>query len=182
MSQRGFIALPMVAWGAIAAGAVILALGVAVKVQTSRLETSKAETVAVQVKFDLFAAKVKQLGEEAAIVAKAKDAQNKALKEKIDETSAKARADLAALYARYSRLRNSRESAGVSSLPSPATGSTSPALATFDRETLDRGLAVADGILQEGAERILLRGDSAIADLNAAKGWAQKLSMTLSEK
>jgi len=54
-----------------------------------------------------------------------------------------------------------------------APGSSSPERACFDRAALDRGLANADGLLQEGAIGILQRGDQAIVDLNTAKCWAR---------
>ena len=62
MKQTGFIALPMMGWAAIAAGVVIAGLGIALKIQSARLETSKAETVAVQGKFDAFVSQAKALG------------------------------------------------------------------------------------------------------------------------
>ena len=42
-TQRGFVQLSAMAWGAIAAGVVMLGMVVALKVQTHRLETCKAE-------------------------------------------------------------------------------------------------------------------------------------------
>ena len=48
MRQRGFIQLPMMAWGAIAAGVVILGLGVALKVQSARLESCQADRVKLE--------------------------------------------------------------------------------------------------------------------------------------
>ena len=55
--ERGFIQLTALAWGAIAAGAVIVALGIALKVQSSRLDTCKDEHA-------LFVATTKALGDE----------------------------------------------------------------------------------------------------------------------
>lgn len=46
--QRGFLHLPMMAWGAIAAGVVILGLGVALKVQSARLESCQADRVKLE--------------------------------------------------------------------------------------------------------------------------------------
>ena len=45
MNERGFFlpALPIAAWGAIAAGVVIVGLGIALKIQSTRLDSVKAE-------------------------------------------------------------------------------------------------------------------------------------------
>jgi len=150
----------------IAIGAVILALGAAVWVQTERLDTVKKE-------YADFVAKIKALGEAQEVIAKAKDAENQKAKERADEQNRKAKRDLAGLYDAYGKLldTNSR----LSQLPEVPPGSPSPADITFDRASLDRGLAAADGILQSGAAKILRRGDEAIADLDSSKLWAQGL-------
>ena len=103
MTQRGFIlpALPVMAWAAIGASVVILALGVAVKVQTSRLE-------AVRQEFATFQAQTKALGDIAAAKAKSEiDRQARLLKE-TEATSEKAKSDLAATLKRLRDARNSR--------------------------------------------------------------------------
>lgn len=181
MNERGFVlpALPMMAWGAIAAGVVIAGLGIALKIQSARLETSKAETVAVQAAFDLFKQEVKLLGEQQAEKAKAQDLLNAQFKEKANVELAKSKTELSGLYAAYRKLRQQGSHTYSSPLPAASATAASPALATFDREVLDRGLAIADGILQEGAEKILQRGDTAIVELNVSKRWAQKLSYTM---
>ena len=147
------------------AGILILLLGAAVKVQSSRLDTCKTEHAA-------FVAQVKAAGDAQESATKLKDEQNKLAKEKSDAQNAKAKRDLAGLYDAYGKLldTNSR----LSQLPQAAPGSTSPADITFDRASLDRGLAVADGILQSGAAKILRRGDEAITDLDTGKTWAQQ--------
>ena len=147
-------------------GILILLLGAVVKVQSSRLETCKTEHAA-------FVVQVKAAGDAQQAATKLKDEQNKLAKEKSDAQNAKAKRDLAGLYDAYGKLldTNSR----LSQLPQAAPGSTSPADITFDRASLDRGLAVADGILQSGAAKILRRGDEAVTDLNTAKTWAKDL-------
>ena len=104
MNERGFFlpALPMVAWGAIAAGVVIVGLGIGLRVQTARLETAKAETVAVQGRFDAFVAQEKAAGELA---------QQAALKKEQD--NAKQIKD--AVTSRDAALAKLRQSAGTSS-------------------------------------------------------------------
>ena len=106
--------------------------------------------------------------------ADAKDEENRIAKEKADAQNAKQKRDLAGIYDAYRSLRDQRISAGSSLLPAAASSAASSATACFDRPALDRGMADADGVLQGGAEKILLRGDTAIVDLNTAKAWAQK--------
>ena len=101
----------------------------------------------------------------------AKDAENRKAKEKADAQNAKSRRDLDGLYAAYRSLRDQRQR---SLLPAATPGSSSAAGACFDRASLDRGMEEADGVLQSGAEKILLRGDKAIVDLNSGRQWAQK--------
>jgi len=169
MKQRGFIALPLMAWGAIAAGAVILGLGIAVKVQTSRLTTSKAETVAVQSKFDAFVAQAKAIGDAQNAKAKAIEVIDKQRKEKADYDNAKAQRDLAGVYAAYRSLRDSRTNPGSGILPPAASGSSDPTRACFDRAGLDSAISTLD----RGVAGILGKGDSAIVNLNTARQWAK---------
>src|SRR3990167_3595838 len=159
------ISLSPTMYGVVGAGVIILALGAAVKVQTTRLDSVKKE-------YAEFVAKVKALGEAQEVIAKAKDAENQKAKERADEQNRKAKRDLAGLYDAYGKLLNA--GAGSSPLPQAPTGASSPADITFDRAELDRGLAAADGILQSGAAKILRRGDEAIADLDTGKTWAQQ--------
>ena len=69
LKQRGFIALPLTTWAMLGLGMIVLGLGMAVKVQTARLDAAKAEHAA-------FVAQVKQNGEIAAKAAKLKEAQD----------------------------------------------------------------------------------------------------------
>ena len=164
MKQQGFITLPIMGWAAIAAGVVIVGLGIAVKVQTSRLDAVKAE-------YAQFKGGVQAIGEAAKIATAAREAADKDKKERADAENLRAKRDLAGVYSAYRSLRDQRARGSV--LPEAAPGSTGAATACFDRSALDRGMADADGVLQQGAEKILLRGDAAIVDLNTAKSWAQ---------
>ena len=146
------------------AAAIVLALSGAVYVQTARLDTCKAEHAK-------FVAEVKAVGDAQEAATKLKDVENQKTKERADEQNRKAKRDLAGLYDAYGKLldTNSR----LSQLPEAPADSASPTDITFDRASLDRGLEVADGILQSGAAKILRRGDEAVTDLNTAKAWAQ---------
>ena len=152
------------AWLGIGAAVLIAALGMALKVQTGRLDAAKAEYAAFKVKVEI-------LGEQAQKAAKARELEDLATKKRADDENAKTKRDLAGVYDAYRSLRAQR--AGGSLLPAAAPGSSSPQRACFDRAALDLGLAKADGLLQEGAIGILQRGDQAIVDLNTAKGWAR---------
>jgi len=156
--------LSTTSWITVGAAVVIAALGTALKVQTSRLDAVKTEYAA-------FTAKVEVIGEQAAKAAKTRELEDLATKKRADNENAKTKRDLAGVYDAYRSLRAQR--AGGSLLPAAPAGAASADRACFDRAALDRGLANADGLLQEGAIGILQRGDQAIVDLNTAKGWAR---------
>jgi hypothetical protein len=152
-------------WVAVGGALLVVGLGAAVKIQSSRLETSKAETIAVQGKFDAFVAQAKALGD--AQNAKAK------LKVKVDETAAKSRTDLAALYAKYRGLRNSAAaSAGSGQLPPAAAVTSSAARTCFDTAKL----VAAMGRLETGVPGIVEQGDVARLRLSSAAEWAASLA------
>lgn len=165
MRQRGFIQLPLMGWAALAAGVVILALSVALKVQSSRLESEQQAHVATQAKFAGFVAETKRLGDEAKAKA---DAQAKADKQAKEKTDASYKSDLANLADAYRRLRDSRAGAGGSILPAPEAGSRSPERASFNRAELDLALRNFD----TGVAGIVEEGDKARIGLDAAKRWA----------
>ena len=58
MTERGFIALPPMAWGAIAAGVVIAGLGIALKVQSARLESCQADRVKLEAQARVLGAQI----------------------------------------------------------------------------------------------------------------------------
>jgi len=154
INQRGFVV-----YGAIAALMVIGGLSVYAKVQSSRLEAVKAEYAGFQ-------AQVKAAGEVAQAKAKAKEAADKQLKEKIDNENKTLRANLAAASKRMSDARTS-----VRFLPAPTTGTVSPTV-TADRAGLEDALRNFDSAVA----RLVDQGDQAIADLNSAKQWAKALN------
>ena len=157
MNQRGFIQLPLMAWGAIAAGAVILSLTGAVYVQTLRLASCKAE-------FAEFKGGVEAIGKAAEKAAKDKAMQDKLFKEKADAQNTSA---LASLRATVKRLRDASPS-GSFVPPAPA-GASRPDLACYSRpEYLG-----ATGNLVEGLRRLADEGAEAAVGLNTAKEWAK---------
>ena len=158
--QRGFIALPGMAWAAIAAAVVIAGLGIALKVQTSRLDAVRAEYAQVK-------GGVEALGHAAELAAKTKEAEDAVKKEKADAQNAKTKRDLAGLYAAYGSLRDQR--ARGSLLPEAAPGASSAVRIAFDRAGFDSALSGFD----KGVTGLLAEGDGAIADLNTAREWAR---------
>lgn len=144
-------------WIAVGAAVLIAGLGIAVKVQTSRLDAVKQE-------YATFKAEVKAAGEAAQKLADARTAADKLNKEKTDAKHKKAVADLAATV---KRLHDERANSNL--LPAAAPGSRSPEIAAFDRTQLERALS---GFV-EGTANLITEGSQAVIDLNAAKEWAK---------
>ena len=155
--QRGFIQLSMMAWGAIAAGAVILALSGAVYVQTLRLTASKAE-------FAEFKGGVEALGRAAEKAALDQAMRDKLFKENADAENARL---TVALNARTKQLRDARAGSGF--VPAAPAGAASPGTASFDRAELERAVRALDSAVQG----LVDEGSKATVDLNTAKAWAQ---------
>lgn len=161
MREQGFIALQIGAYAAIGAAVVIAGLGIALKVQTSRLEAVKAEYAG-------FVAQVNAVGEAAEKAAKLKEAEDRKRKEDADAQLTRSRRELAALGDAYRSLRDARSRSGFLSPAAP--GAADPGRACLDRAELERTLeridAVGAGIAQEG--------DQARIGLDSVKAWARK--------
>lgn len=153
--QQGFVALPITSWIMLGMGAIILILGIAVKFQTVRLESCRAESIA-------FRESVRVQGEAAEKKAKEQEKADKLKKEKADENLRKLRATNADLNR---RLRDNASRSFVS--PSSAdTGK--PQVACFNQPAIDAAI-------KRFAERVAglaEQGQNAIDDLNNAKQWA----------
>lgn len=61
--QGGFVTLPLMGWLAVAAGAAILALSVALKVQSSRLDAAKADLEACATRYETALASIRKQNE-----------------------------------------------------------------------------------------------------------------------
>ena len=144
-------------WLAVGAAVLIAGLGIAVKVQTSRLDAVKTE-------YATFKAEVKATGEAAQKVADAQKAADKAKKENTDAKHKKTVADLADTV---KRLHDERANTDI--VPPAAPGSRSPEVAAFDRTQLNGALSS----FVEGAANLVTEGSQAVIDLNAAKEWAK---------
>lgn len=155
------IPIPPTAYAALGAVLVIGGLGVALKVQTARLDAAKAEYAA-------FVAQTKAIGEAAAKAAKEREDADRKRKEDADAQLSRSRRDLAALGDAYRSLRDARRNGGFLSAPAP--GAADPGRACLERAELERTLeridAVGAGIAQEG--------DQARIGLDSVKDWARK--------
>lgn len=142
---------------ALAAAALVIAgLGVAVKVQTSRLEACQENHAA-------FVADVRARGEEQERRAAEQAAADRKAKERSDAEAKRLRADNDRLA---DRLRDERARSGY--VPAAPAGARRPDLACFDRAELERAL----GQLDAGVSRIAREGDAARIDLDVARRWA----------
>lgn len=148
--------LGFVLYAALGALVVIAGLSIALKVQSSRLDSVKHEYAAFQ-------AQVKALGDVAEAKARAKEKADLEAKRRIDNENKSLRANLAA---ESKRLRDARASSSFL----PSTGTATPSVTvTANRAKLEAALRDFDTTVA----RIVDEGDSAIADLNAAKSWVK---------
>ena len=153
MNSKGFI-FPSL-YIALISGAIVLVLGIALKVQSSRLESCKAEHKA-------FVSEVERLGNEAKVKAEFTNKQNIKLKEKADAELNKLRAD----NAKFKRLRD--EYTRERRLPEAPANSRNTALSCFDRPELER----AYGELVKELRGIADEGTEATIGLDSVKRWA----------
>lgn len=156
-NSAGFLTLPVAGYAAIAAILVIAGLGVACKVQTSRLDALRHE-------YDAFKGGVEALGLAAKKAAAEKEAAD--IKRKAD-TDALHQASVDALNADIRRLRTRSPSpsfvSAATSCPGGAAG------ATEFRAEYQRSY----GALVAGLRGLGDEGSKATVDLNSAKTWAQ---------
>jgi hypothetical protein len=153
--NMGFISLSLTGWLIVGASVLFAGMGIALKVQSSRLDACKAEYAA-------FVAQVKAQGEIAEKQAKEQELKDKKAKEKADAEN-KANRDRIADLTKRLRDANSRSSL----VSAPQAGSRKPEVACYSRADLDRALSR----FEERIAGLLAEGDSAITDLNTAKEW-----------
>jgi len=160
-------------WAAVAVGILILGLGTAVKVQSSRLESCKTASEA-------FKAQVVAEGQAAAKEAARRDLINStALKEAKDE-NAKVTADRDAKYAAYRKLLDSTRSCPLPEAPAVAgtTERTCYKSADITRAVGDfeAGLFSEFGKIEAGVPKITEQGDVARSRLIGAMKWATSIA------
>ena len=158
MNQRGSVE------GYLIAGAVVVGMGVAIAIQTYRLDSLRVE-------YAEFKAGVEVLGKAAEKAAKEKEAKDKANKERSDAEKKRLTADLAVTAGRL-RQANSR----IGDLSAPAPDAASPTRTCFDPAQLSAALrSLSEGIkrFDEGVLGIAVEGSQAVIDLDVAKRWAK---------
>ena len=151
-TPNGFLLPSPTLYIALGAVVVIGGLGIAVKVQSARLEAANALVDAY-----------KQAGKIAEEHAKQVDAENKAKKEKTDADYKRTNA---ALQRDNQRLR---DSANSSSLPPASATTGEPNRIAFDRPELDAAIRR----FTAGTAAIATEGAEAVNALDNAKAWAQ---------
>ena len=133
-------------------GVGLVLMGIAVGIQTKRLESAKSELAIIKV-----------LGEQAEKQAKARELADKQRKEKADAEHKKAIAGY------LNTIKRLRDNAGSGFLPPAASGSTSPNLACYSRGGLDEALRTSVGEITGVLEEL----GAAAVDLNTAKAWSK---------
>lgn len=160
-NEKGFILPPLgiSTYAIIGLSLLCGVLSIAVKVQSSRLDTVKLEYAA-------FASGVEQIGKLAIAANKLKETQDKLKKEQADNENTSTHNRIADLSR---RLRDERSRGGF--VPTASAGSASPDKACFSRAELERAIQHLDGELQ----KLIDEGDRAVIDLNTGKSWAKTL-------
>lgn len=150
--QAGFVL-----YAALGALLVISLLGIALKVQTARLDASKA-------KYEAFVTQVKAAGEIAQAKADREKANRKAITASQEKENAKKYNDLSDKYAAARRLLNSRAGSGETKPLSAAAS----IIACPDRQADAAGRLER---LEAGILNIIERGDKAILRTIDCKAW-----------
>lgn len=161
MKQSGFmLPSPLMLYGAAAVAILVIGLGVAVKVQTSRLASVKAEYAG-------FVAQTKAIGDAQENLTKAKDAENLKLVQEKDHENNNLHDQLAVTA---KRLRDNNSSRSLLSQTASSPGS--PNKACYDLAQLNDAIRSFSGDVGE----LIIEGESNAIDLNTAKEWVKALS------
>jgi len=153
--QKGFINLSLRGYIVLGLGTIVLILGMLLKVQSSRLESCKAE-------HQRFVSEVERLGKEAQEKVKKQEAQDKLKKEKADAELKKLRSINADLSKRV------RDSSNRSFLSSGETPTRIPESACLNAGAVDEALRK----FARGAAELIVEGQDAVDSLNNARAWA----------
>lgn len=143
-------------WLYIGAGGLVLALALALFVQTERLDRTRTA-------FTTYKASVVALGEQAQ-----RDAEAQAAKDRLNKDAADA------AYERLKRdhvaaVKRMRQQPGSGAVPPAPAGSLRPELACYDRPIFER----AYGDLVAGVRVLADEGTEATVGLNTARNWAR---------
>jgi hypothetical protein len=164
----GFVQLSLMGWGMLILGLIILILGMALKVQSSRLHSEKEAHEATKIQYRTFVSETKRRGEAAAKKAKAQEAADRKRKEAADAENKRLRNDNVALTRRLRDANPPR-----SELPEAPASSSRPDLICLDRAEYQRENGKAIARLFEGARGLADEGTANTIDLDTAKRWAQ---------
>jgi hypothetical protein len=165
-AQRGFT---LMAYGALAAGLIIVVLSAAVAIQTKRVATAKAETAQVRAEHNQFVGGVEALGREATKEALERDLWNTIHKRKTDEENARSRAAADRTIAGLRADAAARDTRGGSLSEAPAGSKCPDGQTCFSTSEYQRAL----GEFDQEARRLADEGTSVTTDLNSAKRWAK---------
>jgi len=145
---------------------VIGALGLGLKIQTSRLDSAKADLTALRGEYETFKARV---------VAEGKVAQERANKQALEDKQRKEKADaenqrtVSLLNQRVASLRYDRAHSGTYGVSAPGASPGSPDRSCFKSTEFERAVS---GFV-EGTAAIVEECDGIRAALDTAKNWAQ---------
>lgn len=114
----GFIQLPLTGWLMVAFGAVVLILGIALKVQTERLGAEKQSHATTKAEYASFKAETRRLGEEAQKRARAEIVRQKQVNQRSKQDYEKRIADIASAYQRL--LGDNSGGRGMREIPDTA--------------------------------------------------------------
>lgn len=162
--------------GAIALASAVAGGTAAWKIQGVRLETSRAETAAVRLRFDNFKAEVTAQGKVAKEKADAQAAKDRANKEKADVESKRL---VTALRADIARLRHDRDSSRGSIVPAAPATSSRPDLACFARAEFEPALRAVLDRIRDRTRGLVDEGSEATVNLDTAKAWGLRMSTSL---
>lgn len=172
--QTGFIQLPLAAWGAIAAGVLILGMGVALTVQNARLASCKQS-------FEAFKVQVRVLGEAAKAKAEAENKRLADLVKQLEGEYAKSELDLGSANAANLKLRHDNARSRRVSRPTETT--VLPGHACYDGTKLqqavrdfDRGVSDEIRRLDKDISELLNQSDKDTLRLKMSQDWAKKLN------
>lgn len=129
----GFIQLPLMGWGMLILGTIILILGVSLKIQSSRLHAEKEAHESTRLQYRTFVSEVKRQGEEQEAKVKKEKARQQQVNKERAKTYEKRIADIASAYQRLLSESPHSGSGSVSSIPDPAR---SPHDSTRDQQLL----------------------------------------------
>ena len=156
---KGFLLAGPMLYGAIASVIAIGGLSIALKIQSSRLETC-------QVEFEVFKRETKRIAEAQEKENRRKEELDRKAKERTDEQH---KTTIARLNSDIKRLRDANSRSSLTPQASPTTKR--PDLACFDRTLFTQAIREVEGAI----EAIVGEGAARTVELDLAKQWAKEV-------